>query len=625
MTGRARIPPTERRNPRTHYLDRMPTVELVCAIHSEDATVPGAVAAALPQIVAAVDLGVDALSAGGRLHYVGAGTSGRLAVLDAAELPPTYGAAGHRVVAHLAGGPAALLSADPSAEDDPEAAAERMADAVRPGDVVVGVTASGRTPFVGAALRTARARGAWTVLVSNDPQAALAGSADVHVAVDTGPEVVTGSTRMKAATAAKLVLHTLSTAVMVRLGHTYSNLMVDVAGRNDKLDRRRVAVVAEATGAAPEACAEALRQSGWNVRAAVVAILSGPQESVRDAVDGRVGVPADVVAELGRGTTAPDRAAPRAGPGDREPLVVGLDCGGSGTRCVVATVGGRIIGRGEAGGANPWSAAAPHAAIAAALRTALADTDPRRVVRAVAGMAGAGPAGRPAATAALWSAWRDVGLTCPVDLRTDLELAFVSATAHTGGLVLVAGTGAAAAAVRQLRLVRRCDGHGWFLGDDGSAVWLGRAAVRAVLAALDGRAPETALTAAVSGALGITSGDGADLRQTLVARISPSPSAVLASLAPVVATAATSGDEVAAGIAADAADRLLQALATVAPDGPARAPTVVLAGSVLLAPGPVGTAVQRGVRERYGVGPTTADDPALGAARLAAAQVATGG
>ncbi|MEU4559565.1 N-acetylmuramic acid 6-phosphate etherase [Actinoplanes sp. NPDC023936] len=274
MTGPGELPPTERRHPRTADLDRLPTDELVRAIHAEDATVPGAVAAALPRIAAAVDLAVAALDAGGRVHYVGAGTSGRLAVLDAAELPPTYGDDGRRVVAHLAGGPAALLHADPAAEDDADAGAGRMARVVRPGDVVIGVTASGRTPFVGGALLAARAANGRTVLISSNPQAPLAARADVHIAVDTGPEVVTGSTRMKAATAAKIVLHTFSTAVMVRRGHTYANLMIDGAGRNDKLDRRRVGVVAEVTGASPEMCADTLRRAGWNVRVAVVALLA---------------------------------------------------------------------------------------------------------------------------------------------------------------------------------------------------------------------------------------------------------------------------------------------------------------------------------------------------------------
>ncbi|MEU4559564.1 BadF/BadG/BcrA/BcrD ATPase family protein [Actinoplanes sp. NPDC023936] len=305
--------------------------------------------------------------------------------------------------------------------------------------------------------------------------------------------------------------------------------------------------------------------------------------------------------------------------GRPEALVAGVDSGGSGTRCVIATIGGRVVGRGESGGANPWSAGRPQAALADALHTALAGVDPRRVVAAVAGMAGAGPAGRPAALDALRGAWRLAGLTCAVELRTDLELAFASATAEPAGLVLVAGTGAAAAAVRRHRLARRCDGHGWIVGDDGSGVWLGRAAVRAVLARLDGRAPATELTATVPAALGIAAG-AEDARQALVARVHRAPPAVLASLAPVVSATAARGDATAAAIAADAAALLLHALATVAADGPAA--TVVLGGSVLLGPGPVGAAVMRGVRDRHGVDPLPADDPALGAARLAAARAA---
>ncbi len=266
------VPPTESRNPRTVAIDQVSTIEILRLINAEDATVPRAVAAALPQLADAVDIAAAALGSGHRMHYFGAGTSGRIAVLDAAELRPTFGLAPGRVVAHLAGGEPALTNPSEAAEDDEEAGAATAA-VVRTGDVVVGLSASGRTPYVGGALRVARAGGARTVLVSANPAAPLAALADVHVAVDTGPEVVTGSTRMKAGTAQKLVLNALSTAVMVRLGRTYSNFMTDMVASNDKLRDRQVHMLAQATGADVEICRAALAGAAGDTKVALVTLL----------------------------------------------------------------------------------------------------------------------------------------------------------------------------------------------------------------------------------------------------------------------------------------------------------------------------------------------------------------
>ncbi|MEV4704279.1 N-acetylmuramic acid 6-phosphate etherase [Actinoplanes sp. NPDC049316] len=292
---------TEQRNPRTAAIDRMSSLELLHVINDEDRTVPGAVACVLPVLAAAVDLAVEALSGGCRVHYVGAGTSGRLAVLDAAELGPTFGMEPGRVVAHLAGGPAALTDASEGAEDDEQAGAAAMAG-VSPGDLVVGVTASGRTPYVRGALTAARSRGAHTVLVSANPAAPLARHADLHVAPDTGPEVVTGSTRMKAGTAQKLVLNAFSTATMVRLGRTYSNLMTDMLPRNDKLRDRQLRILADATGADAARCRGALRDAHGDARVAVVMLLAqAAAEPARRALDEARGHVHAALAALERG------------------------------------------------------------------------------------------------------------------------------------------------------------------------------------------------------------------------------------------------------------------------------------------------------------------------------------
>jgi N-acetylmuramic acid 6-phosphate etherase len=265
--------PTEARNPRSATIDQLSTIDMLRLINAEDATVADAVADALPALARAVDLAAAALAAGRRLHYFGAGTSGRLAVLDAAELRPTYGLEPGRVVAHIAGGFPALVNAAEGAEDD-EATGFTTASDVAAGDVAVGVTASGRTPFVGGALRAARAARAHTVLVSANPHATLGPSADIHVAVDTGPEVITGSTRMKAGTAQKLVLNALSTAVMVRIGRTYSNLMTDMVASNEKLRVRQVRIIEEATGCDADTCRAALRAAGGESKVALLALLT---------------------------------------------------------------------------------------------------------------------------------------------------------------------------------------------------------------------------------------------------------------------------------------------------------------------------------------------------------------
>jgi N-acetylmuramic acid 6-phosphate etherase len=262
------------RNPRTTDIDVLPTIDILRLINAEDQLVPAAVAECLPRIAAAVDLAVEALRGGGRVHYFGAGTSGRLAVADAAELPPTYGTDPSVVVAHHAGGVEAISTALEDVEDD-VARGARKASALNPGDLAVGISASGRTPFVIGALHAASSAGARTVLISSNPSAAADADVDVHIAVDTGPEAVTGSTRMKAGTAAKLVLNAMSTATMIRLGRTYSNLMVSMNALNSKLRGRVVKILVEATGMDAEICASALAESGGDTRAALVSLLCG--------------------------------------------------------------------------------------------------------------------------------------------------------------------------------------------------------------------------------------------------------------------------------------------------------------------------------------------------------------
>ena len=290
--------PTEERNPRSTSIDSAGTLEVLRLLNDEDATVAAVVARLLPELAVLVDRAVDAIRAGGRVHYVGAGTSGRLAVLDAAELLPTFNIPDGMFVAHHAGGPGALLRAVENVEDDEEAG-RAEAGSVTDADVVIGLTASGRTPFVGGALRCAREHGAVTALVTSNPKPPLAALADHLLVADTGPEVLTGSTRLKAGTAQKLVLNSFSTAVMVRLGRTWSNLMIDLVATNAKLRGRVVRILQEATGVDEATARAALERTGGELKPALLSLLAGVDAGVaRTALAERQGSVAEALAAL---------------------------------------------------------------------------------------------------------------------------------------------------------------------------------------------------------------------------------------------------------------------------------------------------------------------------------------
>jgi N-acetylmuramic acid 6-phosphate etherase len=263
---------TERRNPRSATIDTASALEIVDLISAEDATVPTSVARARVEIARTIDLIEGAFRAGGRLIYVGAGTSGRLGVLDAAECPPTFGTPPDMVVGLIAGGLPALIRSIEGAEDDVNAGLGEMdARKVGPNDVVVGIAASGTTPFVRAALSRAQTLGARTALVScSEPPALLQETCDVCITVLVGPEIVTGSTRMKSGTATKLVLNMLTTGAMIRLGKTYGNLMVDLRAWNDKLVDRSQRIVMETTGLGRDEARSVLAAADGSVKTAIV-------------------------------------------------------------------------------------------------------------------------------------------------------------------------------------------------------------------------------------------------------------------------------------------------------------------------------------------------------------------
>ena len=267
---------TERANPRTAGLDTMSTKAMLVAINREDATVPAAVAKAIPKIAQAVEAIADRLKKGGRLFYIGAGTSGRLGCVDASEMPPTYGVPSKLVQGIIAGGYGALRRSVEGAEDDAAAGIGALEKrGVTASDAVVGLSASGRAKFVQAALIEARRRGAFTACITCNRNSALIALADAAIVADTGPEVVAGSTRMKAGTAQKLVLNMISTAVMVRLGRVKGNRMVDLKIKCDKLRERAALLVMEETGVDMTTALNALNAHGGAIRKAVVALKTG--------------------------------------------------------------------------------------------------------------------------------------------------------------------------------------------------------------------------------------------------------------------------------------------------------------------------------------------------------------
>jgi N-acetylmuramic acid 6-phosphate etherase len=266
---------TEAFRPELADIDRLPTLDLARLMNDEDATVAGAVAARLPEIAAAIDAVAARMARGGRLVYAGAGTAGRLGVLDASECPPTFNTDPSRVVGLIAGGPQAVVTSVEGAEDSRELARIDLEPlGLTPDDTVVGISASGRTPYALGAVEHARSRRSLTIGLACNLGSPLTAAADHGIEIVVGPELLTGSTRLKAGTAQKLVLNMLSTITMIRLGKTFGNLMVDVRASNDKLRARSHRIVALATGAADKEIEQALTATDGEVKNAILTILA---------------------------------------------------------------------------------------------------------------------------------------------------------------------------------------------------------------------------------------------------------------------------------------------------------------------------------------------------------------
>lgn len=275
---------SEGRNPETLHIDRQSTLDILTTINRQDKQVPEAIARVLPAIANAVDHIVTAFQQGGRLIYMGAGTSGRLGVLDASECPPTFSVPADMVIGLIAGGPEAMFRAQEGAEDNAQSGADDLQQlALTAKDVVVGIAASGRTPYVLGGLHYARSLGAITVALACNSGSAIGLAADIAIEPEVGPEVITGSTRLKSGTAQKLVLNMLTTASMIRIGKVYQNLMVDLNASNLKLQARAQRIVMQATETDEEQAMAALTAADNNVKLAILMLLSGLDKTTAQA------------------------------------------------------------------------------------------------------------------------------------------------------------------------------------------------------------------------------------------------------------------------------------------------------------------------------------------------------
>jgi N-acetylmuramic acid 6-phosphate etherase len=586
---------TESRNPASEEIDRLSSLEIVRLMNAEDARVAEAVGRIAESVAAAIDVIADRLRAGGRLIYIGAGTSGRLGVLDASECPPTFNSPPWQVVGMIAGGHTALTRAVERAEDHPQQAAVDLKRIdLSGGDVLVGIATSGRTPYVIGGLNYAREVGAFTIGLSCNDDSELSAVAQLMLTPVVGPEVISGSTRLKAGTATKFVLNMLTTGAMVRLGKTYGNLMVDLQATNQKLADRSRRIVSALTGVTTDEAAALLERSNGDVKTAVVVQQRGVSaDDARALLHGAGGQLRAALDAHDTTTGAASRTLPASGTLHASELLLGVDGGGSKTLAWLAPLvaeaasfgnsegssrqPGRLpLATGEAGPSNPQSAgwAAALANVDRAIHNAFVAAGIPRATVASACLAIAG-AGREAEQERLrtWAQQRRIAEH--VVVTHDAQPVLAAGTPHGTGIAVIAGTGSfvfgsvgvqASACGPQpegctpTACTARAGGWGFLIGDDGSGYDIARQGLRAAMTAVDGRGPATNLERAFAEALGVSS--ARDL-PAAVARHADEREWI-AGLARVVFAAAGAGDSVAAGILERAADDLANLVESVA-------------------------------------------------------------
>lgn len=593
---------TEARNPASEQIDRLSALEIVRLMNAEDAQVPPAVGAVAEAVAEAIDGVAERMRRGGRLIYLGAGTSGRLGVLDASECPPTFNSRPWQVVGLIAGGPTALTRAVEGAEDRPESAVEDLQRINLSGDdAVVGIATSGRTPYVLGGLRYAGQLGALTIGLTCNADSELTAVAQRMIVPVVGPEVISGSTRLKAGTATKLILNTLTTGVMVKLGKTYGNLMVDLQTTNRKLTDRSRRIVRHLTGVTDDQAAALLQRCGGDLKTSIVCqrcdvspqeaqrLLAAAGGQLRGALSCAPGS-ANALPESGADGAGQASGTP-AGPGPEDaapssPLVLGVDGGGTKTVAWLArTAGGelQVVARGEAGSSNPQAAGWPTAldnvqcAIERALLTVGGDRP--RVRSACLALAGAG---RDSDRQRVEDWARRSGFAEHVLVTHDALPVLAAGTPDGIGVALISGTGSLAFGRNAAGQTARAGGWGYLIGDEGSGYAIARQTLQAAARAWDGRGPQTMLTQRLLQELGLA--QPGELVHAVYGR--QQDRHWLAGLARVAAAAAEAGDAVAGQILDEAAtDLAAMCLAVARQLGFTAAPAplhLALAGGLLI-------------------------------------------
>jgi N-acetylmuramic acid 6-phosphate etherase len=550
---------TEARNPASTRLDELTSAELVDLMCDEDATVPLAVAAQKRPIAQAIDAIAARLAAGGRLVYVGAGTSGRLGVLDAAECPPTFQSPPEQVIGLIAGGPGAMFRAVEGAEDSRQLGEDDLkALNLSAKDVLVGIATSGRTPYVVGAVRYARRVGAFTIGLACNTDSELEQEVELPVVPVVGPEVLSGSTRLKAGTATKLVLNMFTTGAMVRLGKTFGNLMVDLKATNSKLRARANRIVRTVTGLDAAAADVLLQKCGGEVKTAIVCHFGGvaPDEARTKlaAAGGRVGL---ALGNLARGKAVATAPAERP---RRPDLILGIDGGGTRTFALLANAAtGEVIGRGAAGPSNIQSVGVDtglRGLDEAIDRAFLAANLPRaKVAGACLGLAGID---RQEGLDVIHGWAARTSLADSVSVANDATLLLAAGTPEGWGLAVIAGTGSIAFVRKPAGEVGRCGGWGYTLGDEGSAYQIALTALRAAVRAADRCGPPTVLLGRFLAKMSLA--EPPDLIPAVYR--GPWDRAAIAGMAPLVLEAAEQGDEVAHKVVVEQVTELSRTAAT---------------------------------------------------------------
>lgn len=609
---------TEARNPASTNLDELTPLQIVQLMNREDARVIEAAASQAPAIASAIERIAERLLHGGRLVYIGAGTSGRLGVLDASECPPTFSTPPEMVVGLIAGGATALTRAVEGAEDNPDQAVRDLqAIGLSARDVLVGIATSGRTPYVIGAADYARKIGTYTIGLSCTAPSDLDQHVDLPINPLVGPEILSGSTRLKAGTVTKLILNMLSTGTMVRLGKSYGNLMVDLRATNSKLRARTNRIVRILTGLSVAEATALLEQCDGELKTALVvqSACVSPEEARRrlQAANGQVRSALVRETQTSATTTTSTVCAD---------LVLGVDGGGTNTVALLARATQArtplILGKGQAGPSNLQSVGVPRAlsglgeAIAAAFRDA--KISPTPVSAICLGLAGAA---RPDDRQIIIEWAEQSHIADRVEVTTDGALLLAAGTPSNVGIALVAGTGSIAVGRNERGEMSRAGGWGYLMGDEGSGYALVLGALQAVARAADGRDKPTDLTR------GFLEQFKLKEPQELVPTVYRGglDRTALAALAPIVLLAAELGDLAATGVVEHGARMLAEtalAVTTRLDIDPATVP-FALAGGLLLGSTSYRNRVVRCLVE-LGVHPdpiTLVPLPAEGAIRLA--------